>query len=150
MRPQSIVRFEQAYLASVVVGLINLFVGWNTKVATMQRDPRFAGSAEMFETGKTMMIGVAAAGLIVSLLLWYFAARRGSEIAKWILVVFLLFSAFGMASSLVQMATVGTVSVALTVFAFILNAYAVWMLFKPDAVTWMRGESAVEHGDPVE
>lgn len=148
MRPQSIVRFEQAYLASVLVGLINLVVSWDTKLSTMARDPRFA-NPQMAQTGELMMIGVAAFGLIVSLLLWYFAARRGSEVAKWILVIFLLFSAFGVLSALVQLAAVGTLSVALTVLAFALNACAVWMLFQPDAVAWMRGPSEA-NADPLD
>ncbi|MCP3728971.1 hypothetical protein M9978_00870 [Sphingomonas sp. MG17] len=142
MRPQSIINFERAYLASVLVGLINLAVSWNTKIATMENDPRFSGNPQMAQIGSGMMIGMAALGVLISLLLWYFAARRGSEVAKWILVVFLAFSAVGVASSLAQFAVVGAVSTGLALLAFALNAYAVWMLFKPDAKAWMRGTPA--------
>ena len=139
MRPQSIVRFEQAYLASVLIGLINLFVSWNTKFATMENDPRFGGNPQMVETGQSMMIGMAGLGVILSLLLWYFAARRGSEVAKWILVVLLIIGVIGLLSAITQIAVVGPLSAGLTVLAFALNAYAVWQLFRPDATAWMRG-----------
>jgi hypothetical protein len=139
MRPQSIVRFEQAYLASVLVWVINLAVGWKTKLATVASDPRFAGNPQMVQIGEWMMIGVSAFWLLISLLLWYFAGRRGSEVAKWILVVLLAFSAIGVASAIIQIGAVGTVGFALTLLGFALNAYAVWMLFQPDSKAWMRG-----------
>lgn len=149
MRPQSIVRFEQAYLASVLVWLVNMFVGWDTKLATIARDPRFGGNPQMVQIGEMMMIGVSVLGLLLSLLLWYFAARRGSEVAKWILVVLLAFSAIGLLSAVVQIAAVGALSAALTALTFALNAYAVWMLFQPDAKAWMSGEPA-EVIEPIE
>ncbi len=149
MRPQSIIRFEQAYLASVLVGLVNLALSWKTKLMTMERDPRFGGNPQMVEIGGWMMVGMAALGVLISLLLWYFAARRGSEIAKWCLVVLLLVSLVGVASAVTQFAAVGALGAGLTLLAFALNAYAVWMLFQPDAKAWMRG-GAVAAPPPVE
>lgn len=149
MRPQSIIRFERAYLASVLVWLVNLVVGWDTKMGAIRRDPRFGGNPQMVAMGETMMIGVSVAGLLLSLLLWYLAARRGSEAAKWILVVLLAFSTIGLVSALLQVAAVGALSLALTVLAFALNAYAVWMLFTPEAKAWMSG-APEEAEQPVE
>lgn len=149
MRPQSIVRFEQAYLASVLVGLINFAVTWTNKMEAVARDPRFAGNPQMAQMGGTMMIGTVVIGVLISLLLWYLVARRGSEVAKWILVVFLLLSAIGVAMAVSQFAAIGALSAALTLLAFALNAFAVWQLFQPDAKAWMGGGRKARV-DPIE
>lgn len=144
MRPQSIVRFEQAYLASVVVWLINLVLNWDTRLAALDRDPRFSGNPQMAQIAEWAMVGSAAFGFVLWLLIWYFIARRAVGWLKWVLVVFLLISAAGLPFAIMSYAVIGMVSTALTVVGFLLSAVAVWMLFKPDAKAWLSGEQTVE------
>lgn len=40
----------------------------------------------------------------------------------------------------------GTIALVLTLVATAMQAYAVYMLFKPDAVAWLKGETKVDPG----
>lgn len=144
MRPQSIVRFEQAYLASIVLWFINLATNWNTRLATVERDPRFGGNPQMLQMAEWMMIGTAALGVLIWALLWYFTARRGANWARWVLVIFLAVSAIGLPFTLMNATLVGTIPTILIVTSFALNAVAVLMLFRPDAKIWFGGSPEPE------
>ena len=47
MRPQSIVRFEQAYLGATLLWLVNLALGWKIKLESVNSNPAFAGNPQM-------------------------------------------------------------------------------------------------------
>lgn len=144
MRPQSIVRFEQAYLASVAVWAISLLLNWNTRLGAIERDPRFGGNPQMIQVAEWMMIGSAVLGFALWILLWYFVARRGAAWAKWVLVVLLALSAISIPFALMNAAAIGTLGTILTVIAFLLNAFAVAMLFRPDATAWLSGKPSAD------
>lgn len=136
MRPQSIIRFEQAYLASIAVWGLNTALGWEKQVRAIEAG--FAQAPEMLPLGKPMLIGFTLFGLCLSLLLWYFTARKASEVTKWIIVAFFGLSAVGLPFTLSGFATTGLLPVVLNVVTFALTAVAVWMLFRPDAAAWFR------------
>lgn len=77
-----------------------------------------------------------AIGFIAPLILWYFIARRGSAIAKWIVVVFF---AIGLCGSLIGLAMhtfpVGLRGI-ISAVTFVLQAISVWLLFRPDTSAW--------------
>ena len=139
-RPASIVTFERCYLGAWVVGLINSALNWNVAMAAMADNPSVAQLGPSFAS--TMMIGGLAIGAAITLLLWYFVARRGSVVAKWIVTVFF---ALGLASFLWSLAAgrgFGLVTV-IALVAMALQAIAVAMLFRPDTKPWF-GETVDE------
>lgn len=140
MRPVSIVRFEQAYLGSVVLWLVNLALGWKTRLNSLESNPAFAGNPQMAELAQTMMIGTTVVMLVLWLLLWYFTARRASEVAKWVVVALFGLSVIGLPFTLMSYPIVGVLSTVLSLAAFTLTAYAVWLLFQPDARAWFAGD----------
>jgi hypothetical protein len=129
-RPVSIVNFERCYLGAIVVGLINTAVNWQTMMETTQ----MRQANMMF--GSTLLPVSIAIGLAISGLLWFFAARKGSAVAKWIIVVFFAFSVFGMLGKLFMHSSSSTLELILGLVAFVLNGVAVWMLFRPDTKAW--------------
>ncbi len=155
MRPVSIVRFEQAYLASIIVWLVNLALGgWGLMVRQSQRQmeghPAFAGNPQMFDVIPPTL--AVAIGLLVLfwLTLWYFAARRASVIAKWLIVVMTGLAVLRLPLVLASYPQVGALGTVLNAAATLLGAYAVWQLFRSDARVWFNGierESAAVPGE---
>ena len=147
MRPQSIIRFEQAYLASIVVWGLNTGLGWSKQVAAMEAG--FADVPQMVPMGRAMLIGFTLFILCLSLLLWYFTARKASEVTKWIIVALFGLSAVGLPFTLAGFATTGLLPAALNVVTFALTAVAVWMLFRPDASAWFRASDGSVPPPPI-
>lgn len=150
MRPVSIVRFEQAYLASVLIWLVNLATGWKAKLAGLENQGAFAGNPQAMELAQTIMIGTVVFLLVLWLLLWYFTARRASEVAKWVVVALFALSVLGLPFTLMGYRAVGLLGTVLTLAMFALNAWAVWLLFQPDARSWFAGEGKDSAAEPFE
>ncbi len=135
MRPESIIMFERLYLGALVVGLVNAVINWSSTQAYMANDPAVAASG----LGSGFLISTMLIGFAIPLLLWYFIAKRGSNIAKWVLVVLfvlgLISMLFSFGAMLAMNGTIGLVGALLTT---VLQAAAVYMLFKPDAVAWLK------------
>ena len=143
MRPQSIQLFEKVYLASIAIGLVNAVLSWS-QVDAMLADPRMQAAG--VGTG-TLVLGVVI-GILVPLLLWYFIARRASNVAKWIYVVLTAVGLFGFLSALANpMAPKGLITL-LGAAATGLQVYGAWLLFRPDAAAWFESKGADGPGDP--
>ena len=138
-RPPSIVSFERCYLGALLVGAVNAALNWQRMMAM----PAVQQARTTF--GEWYLPATTALGYAIPLILWYFAARRASVVAKWIVVV--LF-ALGVLGLLVGWA-IGTMAPGLggvlSLVSLVLNAIAVWLLFKPDAQAWF-GETAGRGG----
>jgi len=141
MRPQSIVRFEQAYLGSVVAWGLNLAVRWKPMLESFEGQPAIAANPQMADVVQAILVITVLFCLMLWLLLWYFTARRASEFTRWVIVVFFGISAIGLPFSLMSYSVVGALSTGLTLVTFALNAAAVWMLFRPDARGWFAGDA---------
>jgi hypothetical protein len=135
MRPTSIIQFERFYLGALVVGLINNVLNWSQATAALN-DP----NVQAVGMGTGFLVGTMVVGIVIQLLLWYFTAKRGSNIAKWILVVLFGLGLIGLLISLPGLFAIGTIGAVLSLLAVALQAYAVFMLFKPDAVAWLEGK----------
>ena len=136
-RPASIIWFERAYLAAVFVGIGNTLLQWPMLTARVEATP---GGAML---GPWFLPGSIVIGLAISLLLWFFAARKGAVVAKWIVTVFFAISVVSL-PTLFATVRQGLISPAMTVapiIAFALHAVAVWMLFRPDAKPWFSRDS---------
>lgn len=127
-RPNSIIQFERFYLAAIGVDVVNTVLSWSDREARALLEPQMFGDLTLPAT--------TAVGFGVALLLWFFIARQGSAIAKWILAIFV---ALALVWTLYAVPT-GRYSLGLSgllgVFSTVLQAYSVWLLFRPDARPW--------------
>ncbi|CAN5366005.1 hypothetical protein BH09PSE4_BH09PSE4_09280 [soil metagenome] len=129
-RPQSIILFERLYLGALALGILNTALNWSAAGAIIADEPALAGVASWYQPVAT------AIGIAIPLLLWYFIARRGSPVAKWIMVVLSALAAAGLVWSL----SVGSANLSLIgilgIITVLLNLAAAWTLFRPDAKPW--------------
>jgi hypothetical protein len=101
-------------------------------------------AAAGMELGAGAVIATMAVGTAISLLLWFFVSRKASAIAKWIIVLIFvvgLLSAVGVwAPGLFSGPWTGLKTVSAVMV--LLEAAAVYFLFRPDAKTWFDGPAA--------
>ena len=142
-RPASIVTFERCYLGAWIIGLINTALNWNNAVEQMNANPSVAQLGSSFAS--IMMIGGIAIGAVITLVLWYFVAKRGSTVAKWIVTVFFAFGLLSFLYGLLLGRVAFGVTIAVTILTLVLQGIAVAMLFRPDTKAWF-GETP---RDPV-
>lgn len=133
-RPPSIVRFEQCYLGNLVLGFVVLAITWNSRLALFQQNPATAQLSQ--NAVYASLFGGLLVGAVISLVLWYFAARQGSVVAKWIIVVFFALSILGMFYSFSTGQSARGLAGVLQIVGYVLYAVAVWLLFKPDSRAW--------------
>jgi hypothetical protein len=134
-RPVSIRRFELCYLGSVLIGAANSAMTWKDVTSTVEAAQTRAMLGDWF------MPLAMVFGFTISLLLWYFTARAASLVAKWVLVVFFGLALAGFLLTLATGSRPDGIAGILSVATLVLNAVAVWMLFRPDARAWF-GETA--------
>lgn len=144
MRPQSIELFEKVYLGAIAVGLVNTVLSWS-QVNAMLDDPRMQAAG--MGTG-TLAFGVVV-GVLVPLLLWYFIARRASNVAKWIYVVLTALGLFGFLSSLANPLAPKGLTMVVGAVSVLLQVYGAWLLFRPDAAAWLESKGTNGPGDPA-
>lgn len=141
MRPVSIVRFDRLYLASIVVGLIGNIVEWPVTIARLRSDP---STAMLGSRAEILVGGMIATGVLIALLLWFFTARRASNVARWIVTIFTIFAVgslfFGFSGGTVILDAGGITRLV----AVALQAAATFFLFRPDAAAWFAPFDTVE------
>lgn len=142
VRPVSIVWFERCYLGALVIGLINTALRWPEMMAAGANQPN---AGQLPANFVPMVAGISLVlGLGISLLLWYFAARRRAVVAKWIIAIFfvigLLSIGFTVMTGTFPKGLAGVIGVVVEV----LQAIAVWQLFRPDAEAWFDNKHPVD------
>jgi isoprenylcysteine carboxyl methyltransferase (ICMT) family protein YpbQ len=140
MRPESIVNFERFYVAGIVVGLVNTAVSWNDMKAEIASDAAVAGM------GNGVLVATVGFTFLIQLLFWYLIARCASNIAKWIMIVLFVVGLLFIIPMLFGSIPVsgGTIGLLFTIAITVLQGYAIYFLFKPDAVAWLKGEGPVD------
>lgn len=131
MRPASITMFERLFLGALAVGFVNFILNYDTVVAQVEAQPGLSAIG-----GTPFIIGTLIIGNAINLLLWFFIARRASNVARWILVVL---TGFGLLS-LFSLPEVETWQAVMSVVILALQVAALYFLFRPDAKAWF------EHG----
>jgi hypothetical protein len=139
MRPESIIVFEKVFFASLALGLVNAALSWG-EVEALLADPGVQAAG----IGSVAVAFSLALGIVLPLVLWYFIARRASNLAKWIFVVLTAIGLAGFLSTLVDPLRAKGLLTILAAIATVLQVYAAWLLFKPDAAAWL--ESGGEQG----
>jgi len=133
MRPASIVMFERLFLASLVLSLVGVIIGFDGMVDQLASEP---GTAEL-GLGGGFLAGAMAVGFAISLLLWFYIAHKASNVAKWILIVL---AAFGLISLPAMLTGPWDATVLLGLASYALEIAALIYLFRDDAKAWFRGE----------
>lgn len=135
MRPPSIVNFERIVLATLFLGLVGSWLNWD-QARTVAAD---AGM------GTGFVLTVQVISVVVTLILLYFIARKGSPVAKWIYVVITVLGVIGGLANPAKLLESGGATVVVAIAQILLSLVALWFLFRPDAKAWFaegRGESA--------
>ncbi|MXO86911.1 hypothetical protein GRI38_12820 [Altererythrobacter aurantiacus] len=130
-RPDSIRMFEKLFLASIALGIVNMIISFGDTQATLADDPATA----QLGSGFAIFIGLFVLG--VNLLFWFFIARKASNIAKWILVVF---TVLGLVMLPGTLATLSGFALILSLLVTALQLAAIVFLFKQDAKEWFAGK----------
>lgn len=136
--PRSIARFSQTMLASIGFGMLQMALNFNDQREVLARNPQTAGLGDGF------LVVTLAFGFAVLLLLWFFIARRASNIAKWVLVALTVISLFWLPGTVRSAIVTGPLTLILVVVVLVLQLLAVWYLFQPDARDWLAGKAPVD------
>ena len=139
MRPSSIELFEKFYLGAIAFSLVGFAMGVRQSRIAAQ-----SGEANAVAMHPGFVAIAIAVSLAISLLLWYFVARRPSTVAKWIIVVLV---AVGFASELNSLANPLVPQDLMMIVGLVANSlqvFAVWMLFQQDAVAWLDGKAPTD------
>jgi uncharacterized membrane protein len=133
-RPQSIIWFERLYLALIAIGLLNAVLRWSSMQEMIAQQPNSAVLPDWF---LPMTLGI---GFLINILFWYFIARRGSNVARWIYIVILVIGVLG----LILSAVMGTlfanqVNGVIGLINTGLSLACGWLIFRPDAQPWFAG-----------
>ncbi|MDB5673998.1 MAG: hypothetical protein JWM65_980 [Sphingomonas bacterium] len=127
MRPATIVNFERLIFATLALGLVQTWLGWDSLV-------------RLSSVGQLVMTDVFTFGLVI--LLTLLVSRRRSKVAMWIsIVLFVLglpFVALLAAKGLMVGSTL--ISVAQTLGQIV--AYG--LLFTPSARRWLNKEATLD------
>ncbi len=147
VRPKSIVWFERLYLGSWLVSMVALAVNWSTVRETLEENP--AAKRLGVDVMMNMVVGGIGIGALITFVLWYFAARQHSVVAKWFIVVFFVLGLLGIPGLIALFTSGQTLSGLLQTIVFGLHAGAVAMLFQRDARIWFGEIKDGPHVDDV-
>lgn len=141
MRPRSIVLFERLYGLDIVLAIgsaIWTFLRMNEVIPPLPQGT----PAAMAQIMPLMIIGMATLSIVVKLLLWFFIARRGAEVAKWIFVILTALALFGIVRAVGDAGhgMMPPVGLGISAVAILLQLVCTWLLFRPDAKPWFAGE----------
>ena len=142
MQPPSIIRFSRIFLAALALAAaLSVLTFPSLKASLIRQDPAAASLSD------GVLALAVALGLGVMVVLWYLIARRGSNLAKWVLV------AVTVVSILLQLPKLGAVMAnpglmsGLSLLAIAAQVYAIVMLFRADARAWLGRERPVDGFD---
>jgi len=132
MPPQSITMFSRLFLGSLALGTVNYALNYENAIGQLQADP---AAAQLGTAGAGIMIATFVFSMAISLLLWFFIARRASNAARWILTVFTVIGVLSLPLSIGKL-PVPVMLVALAITG--LQVAALWFAFRPDAKAWFK------------
>ncbi|MBX7491760.1 hypothetical protein K3163_00895 [Qipengyuania sp. 1NDW9] len=133
MRPSSILWFERIYLVALALGALHAVVNFDASLARLESEPSIAilGGASSF------VVAIMVFSFLISLLFWFLIARKGSNFAKWILVLFTAIGLFMLPGTLEAM-TENARLVTITLTA--LQVIAIAFLFRRDAREFLASD----------
>lgn len=130
MRPQSITIFERLFFTGLAVSIANFAMTFSS-----MSEATVAG----LSVTTTPLIAGFCIGTAIYLLLWYFIARRASNIARWVLAVVFTIGLVGLPSIIAPpMGQTKLLALAVTV----LHLVAIISLFQKSASAWLAGKKS--------
>jgi len=141
MKPESIRRFDLFYLGSIALSLVGYLVSYDKIVAQMEAKTAAAG----MQLGSGTVMVTIVLGTALNLLLWFLVSRKALSVGKWIIVLLFvvgLGSAVGLVGSPGLFSGTWTLLKTISALTLLLEAAAVYYLFRPDAQTWFAGKGS--------
>lgn len=129
MRPQSIRYFDLAYLGSIAISVLGFALNYESFFAQVQNEMAQSG----LEVGHGFAIGTFAFGTAISLALWFLISILRVEIVKWVVIFFFVIGLFGLPAAASQAMSVNGM---IGIVSMVLQAVAIYFLFRPDAKAW--------------
>ena len=124
--------FERCYLAAFAISLVTTVLLWSSL------NEQF-GAQELL-LGGWFLPTVTVIGFAIPLLLWYFIALRGSDVAKWIATALVALGVAGTIFSLALGRYTPNIAGLLGLVRIALQIVAIWFLFRPDNRVWFGGK----------
>lgn len=132
-RPGAIGRFEQFWWGSTILWLLGSVLTYGQVRSTLLANPQTAALAGAAQPAIIVVV------LLVSVALWYAVARRGSAVARWLVIAVAVGSGLIALSRLLGLVT-GTaapgLSVLVLLIANVLSVAAAVALFRRDTAAW--------------
>jgi len=126
MRPESIVTFEQIMLGTLVLGLVQAWLSWETAIAKAPTVPHLVGFL--------LILLILANALVLTLTL--LVSRQRSKVAKWISVILFV---IGMPMVAKQVTHGGSLPSLTIIFLQIIGQIVAYgLLFTPSAREWLN------------
>ena len=146
MRPRSIILFERLYGFIIACSIFVAIWAYFTISRLMPASPPNV-PVDMAWLVPIAAIVMASAGVVIKLLLLYFIARRGSDVARWIFVVLFVLAVASVANVAVFRRSVimHSWTLGFSLFSTLLLAVCLWLLFRRDSGAWFRGERAPDN-----
>ena len=142
MRPGSIVLFERVYWLHIAVAAV--YLTWSYVQISHAVAPGDFG--QIGRTWALIQGGMSIISIGIEVLLWFFIARRGSRVAKWIFVIFFVLAilSMGVIGFRYSQGALTSFRLGVSVVTMSLRTAALWLLFRPDAAAWFRGRPSPE------
>ena len=137
MRHDSIRKFDMLWLGALALGVVQFVLSYGalkTEIETQMADSGMSAGA-----GDAALIGGFVFGMVISLALWFLVSRLRLEFVKWILI--LLF-AWGLINLPAAFAAGFALMGVLSIVAVVMQAAALYFLFRPDAKAWFAAKGA--------
>ena len=129
MKPKTIIWFDWLFWISLVLGLISLAVSWPTLEADLEGDP------DLQTIGIGAVIGFVAVGNGISILLWFFASHKASNVARWIYSVL---GGLGILGAFLDWGTLSMIEIVISLILATMSFAAIIVLFLPPSNAWFR------------
>lgn len=139
-RPPSIIWFERFFWGSILIGFLSAGFAWNDIAREIESD------AVSSTTGIVFLAFIFAITIGISIAFWYFIARRGSNIAKWIYTVWMGLGSLWTLVTLFDPTAVRGGALAASLISTLLTLASIACLFRADAVAWLTGKAPVDPG----
>lgn len=133
LRPQSIIRFEQFYLASTALTILLQLLNFAGLI----------GPDALKETNSELVLVLVAISYALAFVIWFLIARRASNIAKWFFVVITLLGLIGTVPMLAALLSTDVAYALCFAVVTVLNLIALAFLFRRDAAQWLRSRGQV-------
>ena len=124
--PKSIKLFEQLFLGSLVLGII--------QIALMSNELGLSGEAAYAVAGIQFVMFIFVGALVL------LTSRKKSVICKWINTVFFVLGIFMVIPTLAQMLEQGLMGL-ISIAQICMQAYAVYLLFNADSKKWFASKN---------